>query len=927
MEFPSGTFTFLFTDIESSIRLWEEFPEQMHPVLARHDAIMRRTIEAYNGVVFKTVGDAFCAVFATAPEALSAAIEGQIALHAEAFPDGITLRVRMALHTGTAELRDNDYFGQPLNRVARLLESGYGGQILLSEVAQGLCRDHLLPSASLKSLGEHRLRDLTRPETIFQLVHPDLPSEFPPLKSLNNPALSHNLPQQLTSFIGREKEQNDVKSLLASTRLLTLTGAGGSGKTRLSLQAAVEVLEAYPDGVYLIELAPLSDPALVLQTVALVLGVKEQAGQPLEQTLMDFLASKRLLLLLDNAEHLLSACAQLATTLLLSCPQICLLVTSREALGVAGEQTYPVPSLSLPDPQQPATVESVSLYEAVRLFIDRARSVKPDFAVTNDNAPTVAQLCFRLDGIPLALELAAARVRAMSIEQIALRLDDRFRLLTGGSRTALPRQQTLRALVDWSYDLLSEPERLLLCRLSVFVGGWTIEAAEAIVAGEEIEEGDVLDLLLSLVEKNLVVYTEQQGNGRYRLLETLRQYAQDRLIERGGAEQIRQRHLTYFIELAETVRPKLVGAEQAEWMARLEMEHDNLRAALAWCDHAVNGTEIGLQLTAALLTFWDRRGYWNEGLEQYRSALRRPNAAAPTKARADALRGAGMLARYQSDYRTSRQMFEEVLTIREALGDRAGTAQALNNIGAIELRQGNEAEAKALYEQSLSIRRELGDKSGMAASLLNLGTVAQETGQNAEALQYYQESLVLYGEIGDTGNKTILLTNLGNLALGQKQYVQARAFYEESLALARSNEDKFAIALALVNLAPLLCTQGEYAQAQASLAECLVLCQELGEQRLIAYTLEGFARLADAQHEHSRAAMLWAAAEMLRKSLGAPLARDEQEEHRQYLKANEAALGSEIHAQFWAKGHAITTAQAIEYALASPKNAPIPSDR
>lgn len=917
MEFPSGTFTFLFTDIEGSIRLWEEFPERMHSVLARHDALLRRAIETHNGTVFKTVGDAFCAAFLTAPEALSAALDAQIALQAEPLPDGMTLRVRMALHTGTAELREKDYFGQPLNRVSRLMEAAHGGQILLSEVAQGLCRDVLPPSVALLELGEHRLRDLTRPEAVSQMVHPDLPSEFPPLRSLNNPALFHNLRQQVTSFIGREKETADVIRLLSETRLLTLTGMGGTGKTRLSLQAAVDVLDNYPDGVWLIELAPLTDPALVLQTVALVLGIKEQKGQPLQQTVLDWLAPKSLLLLLDNAEHLLQACAELTSAILRSCPNVSVLVTSREALGIAGEQTYPIPSLSLPDPKQPATVDSVSTYEAVRLFIDRARAVKPDFAVTNDNAPTVAHLCYQLDGIPLALELAAARVRAMPLEQIAARLDDRFRLLTGGSRTALPRQQTLRALVDWSYDLLSEPERTMLCRLSVFSGGWTIEAAESVCAGEEIEDWEVLDFLLSLVDKSLVVYDEHEGNGRYRLLETLRQYAQEKATERGGTEQVRNQHIAYFLQFAQTLKSDMIGAKQSVGMMLLETEHDNLRAALAWCDHAPDGAQIGLQFTASLLKFWDVRGYWHEGVMQYKRALSRPGADSPTKARADALIGAGTLTRYQAEYRTSRILFEEALQIRQALGDRAGTAQVFNNIGAIELRQGNEAQAKILYEQSLSIRRELNDKVGMAACLLNLGTVAQETGQNLEAWERYRESLVLYEDIGDTSNRAILLTNMGNLALSEKSYEEARTFYKQSLELARAGDDKFGTALALVNLGMLLCLMGEYAPSAASFADCLPLCQELGEQRLTAYCFEGFARLSDAQQQHARAARLWAAADLLRLHLGSPLARDEQDEHQERVEANRQILGNELHAQHWAEGRALTVEQAIEYALHS----------
>src|SRR5579871_4949806 len=489
---PSGTVTFLFTDIEGSTHLWEEHPEAMRTALARHDALVRGVIERHNGHVFKTVGDAFCAAFPTASEAVHAALAAQQALISEPWPAPLTIKVRMALHTGAAEVRDNDYFGQPLNRVARLLAAGYGGQALLSQTTYDLTHDALPPSVRLKTLGAHRLRDLNRPEPVFQLLHPDLPAEFPALKSLDNVFLPNNLPQQLTSFIGREREMAEIRSLLERSRLLTLTGIGGSGKTRLTLQAAAEVLGQYPDGVWLVELASLTDPDLIPQTVASALNLTEQAARSYTQTLIDHLQAKTLLLILDNCEHLIPACARLCYALLRICPRIKILASSREGLGIAGEMTYRVPSLSLPDSKQSLPLERLRQYEAVRLFIERAQLHKPDFTLTDQQAPALASVCHRLDGIPLALELAAARIRSLSVEEINTRLDNRFRLLTGGSRTALPRQQTLRALIDWSYDLLTDQEKRLLCRLSVFAGGWTLEAAERVCAGEN-EAGEAIE--------------------------------------------------------------------------------------------------------------------------------------------------------------------------------------------------------------------------------------------------------------------------------------------------------------------------------------------------------------------------------------------------------------------------------------------------
>ncbi len=479
---PTGTVTLLFTDIEGSTKLWEEHPEQMRTSLARHDSLMRRAITDANGYVFKTIGDAFCAAFSTAADAVDAVLSAQLAIVSEPWPDGTPIGVRIALHTGAVESRDGDYFGQPVNRVSRLLSTGHGGQALLSLATCEQVRDNLPDGATLTSLGEHRLKDLGRLETVYQLLYPGLPEDFPPLRSLNSPELPNNLPQQPTSLIGREREIEEVKKLVGAHHLVTLTGSGGCGKTRLSVQVAADMLNGEGDGVWLVELASLSDPSLVPQAVANVLGVKEEAGKPISQTLVDWLKKKKLLIVLDNCEHLLEECAKLADAIIRSCPTVRILASSREALGIAGEQSYRVPSLATPDPKQAYTVERLSQYASAQLFLDRARMARPDFEITNANAPALVSLCHHLDGIPLAIELAAARVRSLSVEEIDDRLQDRFRFLTGGSRTALPRQQTLRALIDWSYDLLSEKEKTLLCRLSVFAGGWTLEAAEAVCA-------------------------------------------------------------------------------------------------------------------------------------------------------------------------------------------------------------------------------------------------------------------------------------------------------------------------------------------------------------------------------------------------------------------------------------------------------------
>jgi predicted ATPase/class 3 adenylate cyclase len=537
-ELPSGTVTFLLTDVEGSTALWEEASEAMRAALARHDVLFEDAVRAHGGVHIRPrgEGDSRFAVFSGAPEAVAAGLAIQRAFAAEPWPTPRPIRVYTGLHTGQAELRDGDYYGSAVNRCARIRGIGHGGQILLSEATAALVPDDLPDGVTLLNLGEHRLKDLTRPERVFQLVSRDLPFEFPLLRSLD--VLPNNLPRQLTSFVGREQEMAEVKRLLTATSLLTLVGAGGAGKTRLSLQVAADVLDDYRDGVWLVELAPLTDPVLVPQAVASTLGLPERASHPTVLTLEEHLRPRSLLLILDNCEHLVTACAVLAETLLRACPNLSILATSREGLGIAGETTWRIPSLSLPDVQHfsfgaPDVASALSHYESVRLFIDRALAVAPAFAVTNHNAPAVAQICQHLDGIPLAIELAAVRVKVLAPEQIAARLDDRFRLLTGGSRTALPRQQTLRALVDWSYDLLTGPERILFRRLSVFAGGWLLEASEGICAGDGVEELEVLDLLAQLVDKSLVLAEEHVGEARYGLLETLRQYGTEKLRAAG----------------------------------------------------------------------------------------------------------------------------------------------------------------------------------------------------------------------------------------------------------------------------------------------------------------------------------------------------------------------------------------------------------
>jgi predicted ATPase/class 3 adenylate cyclase/Tfp pilus assembly protein PilF len=911
---PTGTVTFLFTDIEGSTKLWEAYPEAMRTALARHDVLMRETIVSANGHVFKTVGDAFCAAFAMAPDAVLAALRVQTALNTESWPEETPIKVRMALHTGTVETRDGDYFGPPLNRVARLLPIGYGGQTLLSQTTYLLSRDSLPDAVSLRDLGAHRLKDLALPELVYELQDPGLPGDFPPLKSLSTHP--NNLPQQLTSLIGREKEIAEIGALLVRTRLLTLTGSGGSGKTRLGLQAAAESLERFPDGAWFVELASLSAPDLVPQTVATVLGVTEEPGKPIIQTLTEHLKNKRLLLLLDNCEHLLEACAKAADMLVHQCPGVHILASSREALGIEGEQAYRVPSLSLPDRKQAQTLQTLSTYESVQLFIDRALLVRAGFQITNQNAPALASVCCHLDGIPLAIELAAARVRSLSVEEIDGRLDHRFRLLTGRSRTALPRHRTLRALIDWSYDLLNEHEQRLLQRLSVFAGGWTLAAAEQVCVGDGVADGEILDLLTSLSDKSLATAEQNDGHSRYRLLETVRQYAREKLVESGGGEAIRERHRDYFLALAEAAGAKQRGAEQAEWLRHLEEEHENLRAGLEW-SLVEAGSSGGLRLCGALQWFWTTRGHLSEGRMWCVRILGKAGAQERTLECAKALNAAGVLAYLQGDYRAAREVLEKSLAIMRELGDRSGIALSLNSLGNVACEQGDFGLGRALHEETLAIRRELGDRWGVAVSLNNLGNLACDQGDFASARAPLEESLAILRELGDRASIAAPLNNLGEVAGYQGDFIAARSLFEESLSIYRELGDRSGIALLLNNLGVVASNQGEFVTARSLFEGSLANLRELENQgNEVAFLLEGLAAVVAALASSLRAARIWGAAERMREEIGSPLPPNVRPRYERSVASARAASEEEgTFDRAWQEGRALTLDQAIALAL------------
>ena len=911
---PSGTVTFLFSDVQGSTRLLHELGNGYAEVLAQHRRVLRAAFSAHDGVEMGTEGDSFFVAFARASDAVAAAAEGQRGLL-----EG-PMQVRMGLHTGEPLVTPEGYVGMVVHRAARIAAIGHGGQVLLSQAVATLVEEHMPVDVTLRDLGSIRLKDLASPERIYQLLHPQLPEEFPALRSLE--ATPNNLPQQLTSFIGREKAIADIKALLGKTRLLTLTGSGGSGKTRLSLQVAAETLEQFPDGVWFVELAPLADPNLVPQAVASVLGVKEEPRKPITQTLAENLKHMRLVLLLDNCEHLLDACAKLADTLMRQCPGVKLLASSREALGISGEQTYPVPSLSLPDRKQTQTPQTLSQYESVHLFIDRALSVRPDFQVTNQNAPAVASLCHHLDGIPLAIELAAARARSLAVEEIDQKLDQRFRLLTGGSRTALPRQQTLRACIDWSCDLLHDPEKQLLRRLSVFAGGWTLEAAAQVCAGEGVADWEVLDLLTSLSDKSLVAAEQVDGHSRYRLLETVRQYARERLMESGRGELVRERHWDYFLALAEKAEPQLLGAEQAHWLQRLEQEHENLRAGLDWSLEGA-GSAGGLRLCAALQRFWVVRGHLAEGREWCERVLRKAGHKERTLERANALNASGTLAHFQGDDLVAGAQHEESLAIMRELGDQRGIARSLNSLGNIASVKDDHASARALYEESIAIWRQLGDRVNMAGTLINVGRVAQDQGDYRAARAQFEEGEAIMRELGHGWGIANSLDNLGHMALEQGDYPAARARFEETLAIMRGLGGRRRITNSLDNLGNVAFEQGDYLAAGALHEESLAIRRKLDDRMGIASSLEELAGVAASLGRSIRAARIWGAAKRLREEIGSPLPTNERPRFDRRVAAARSALGDDAaFDRAWQEGRALTLEQAIELALAESVERP-----
>ena len=804
-DLPTGTITYLFTDVEGSTPLWQQHPGEMNNVMARHDSLMISAVETNGGTVVRPrgEGDSIFAVFPRATDALGAAHAAQQLLSREKWPDGISINVRMALHTGESELRDHDYYGNVVNRCARIRSIAHGGQVLISEATAQLVQDDLSGEISLRELGSHRLKDLQRPEQIFQLIHPDLPADFPELKSLD--AQPHNLPVQLTSFVGRDQEIEEVSGLLATSRLVTLAGAGGSGKTRLSQEIGASIIEDYPGGVWFIGLAALSDPKMLRPHVADVFSVGEDA-------LHGFLQEKTLLLILDNCEHVIVDAASLVQWLL-SCPGVSVIATSREALNLAGERTFQVPPL--PIPADHVSQMMMAGCASVDLFLERAQAASPAFEMTLGNAASINQIVRTIDGIPLAIELAAARVKLLQPAEIASRLDECFKLLKGGPVDTLPHHQTLESCIDWSYDMLDDEQQMLFRQLSVFRGGFTLPACVAVSAGDD--EFEVLESLGQLVDKSLVRNTPAGEETRYHLLEPLRQYAAARITGDEVAE-AEGRHARYFQDLAEQAAPELHGPHQLDWYARLTTEHDNLRAALAWGLQA-GDVDLPQRTAAALFWFWIVRRHVAEGTEWFDRVL--AVEGPPSTARAYALLQAGFVSTMvrldnlegcRAQIREARAQFVE-------LGDGQGV-QTADNYDSVILWWLREFDASVRGLAEIQVAHQSnGFDWGDAFCDWFQGSSAWLSGDTTRAYEHYNRALEIYQRIGEVTFIAWTLLPLANFSLDSGELDRATQLYGQCLPLMFDLGDRHGVAAVLVGKGMAAHFRGEPQEALLLLTE------------------------------------------------------------------------------------------------------------
>jgi predicted ATPase/class 3 adenylate cyclase len=895
---PTGTVTFLFTDIEDSTRLWQEQPEAMSIAHARHDEVLRAAIEANHGYVFQIVGDSFCVTFHNAIDGLNAALAAQRGLQKQTSEfsknSEVLIRARMGLHTGAAEIMpDGKYEGYvTIASTQRVMSVAHGGQVLVSHTTADLISE--LPSdISLRDLGEHQLKSLRAPIRLYQLTAPDLQQEFPPIVSLN--ALPNNLPPQLTSFIGREKEKAEATALLTNTRILTFIGPGGTGKTRLSLQLGEEQLTLFKDGVWFIELAPLTDPAYIITAVANTFGLREVQGTAILNLVIDYLRGKQLLIVLDNCEHLVEACAKLADQLLHECPKLKIITSSREALGISGETVYRVPSLAND--------------ESTRLFVERAMKAEPRFHLTEDNASFIAQICSRLDGIPLAIELAAARVKLFSPQQIAERLDDRFKLLTGGSRTALPRQQTLRALIDWSYQTLNETEQRTLRRLAVFSGGWTFEAAEAVVG-----ESEAFDGLAGLVNKSLVNVEEQNGASRYRFLETIRQYAMDKLVETGEAIETRTRHLDYMLTFIGEGRPNIFDIYLV-WLNRIDGEHDNLRAALEWA--TANDIEKAILLGLNVSSYWLTRDFISEALLWYKTILQKSESLTGY----DRQRGAiysimGWASILLGQHRDGRAAAETAIALAKASNDVKTVVFACctRTLASVFLGDLATAQSSILEGEMLARASDLKEELALVVTT-RAQMIYFTTRDGTKSKVYLDEAMQLSRVIGYRWETAFQTFGGARLAASLGDMNTARTKFNEGAEIAHQMGNRRMVYSNRSELAHALRENGSLDEAYEIYKEVLPGWKDLGHRAAVAHELECIGYILTRKEEPERAVRLISAAQAIRKLIDMPRTSFEEIEYEKELSTLKGILGEAAFQEQWLTGERLSMEAAIEIAM------------
>jgi predicted ATPase/class 3 adenylate cyclase len=911
---PTGTVSLLCTDIEGSTRLLHTLGERYAEALAEHRRLLRTAFAEHRGCEVDTQGDAFFYAFPRADYAVAGAVAAQRALAAHVWPEGLPLRVRTGIHTGEPTATGEGYVGIDVHRAARVMSAGHGGQVLLTQSTRDLLPEELSDAVSLRDLGDHRLKDLTHPQRLYQLVIPGLENDFPALRTLE--ARPTNLPIQPTPLIGREQQVTEAVALARQEgiRLVTLTGAGGTGKTRLSLQVAAELVAVFEDGVFFVDLASITDPHLFVPTVSQTLSVRERSGESLSETLKDYLRDKKLLLILDNFEQLLDA-GPAVSALLAGAPNLKALITSRAPLHLSGEHEYSVPPLAVPDLNTSEPPATLATYEAVQLFLERARAVKPEFELTSENAPAVAEICARLDGLPLAIELGAARVRILSPQALLGRLSQRLALLKGGARDAPARQRTLRDTIEWSYGLLDASEQRLFARLSVFLGGRTIEAAEAVCDPLTTElDMSVFDGVASLVEKSLLRQDEgPAGQPRFLMLETIREYALDRLERSGEGELLRQRHAHYFVALAEEAEPEILGADQVLWLERLEAERDNFRAALSWLLER-GETELGLRLIGSLRRAWVARGYLSETRKWLEAAFE-PSAAVAPQVEAKARYGLGRVALVQGDYEDAIPLLERSARLFRELREAEGLVFSLADLGFIATAQGRYEDARRFADESLAEAKADGNERTIAAALHSLACTRLDAGAYREARGLFEQSLALRRNLGDKRNIANSLGYLGSVALLEGDYDQATALLDESLALGRDLGNLLIVSAALANESLVALAAGHAGRAATLCIEGLALAHGLGDKRTTVECLHALAGIAAVQGEPTRAALLSGAAESVHAAIKAPPSPAERMVSERFLPIARAAVDEESFSDSWVQGGRMSYDATVAHAL------------